>query len=514
MFKRQTDYEAIFMKVLFIYPNINSQVGFNFGLAFISAMLKAHGHDTRLLNLNEKLDRLPTDEEIRAFVEDFKPGLIGISAVTPQYRSALKIARLIKNFSDVPIVLGGVHATLVPEEALKEDCFDYACVGEGEEAVLELVERLEGGRDTTTIANIWAKKAGRAIPNNVRPFVGLSRLPRKDYALFNMQKLIDTEDGWVRLMTSRGCPFRCTYCFNHRIVDRYRQETGRPQAELGYIRQHPLEEVFGEIEYLQGHYQGIKMFIFDDDVFTLDKAYLKEFCQHYRRVTPLPFVVNAHVRAFDEERARMLKEAGCAIVKFGLESGSERIRREVLHRPMTNQEIERAFELAHKYGLHTSAFIMIGLPYEGKREVMETVELLARIRPGRFRWSIFYPFPRTEAYEMSLKGGYIDFEKMQSLENFTEASCLNFGHEHNLFISKLQRTFPWFVNKYSSNSMASLYTTLTTTVQDMSTEAWQDFREKVPTIDKELSALLKKAHCEHYSFRYNSFTAVKSDWEG
>jgi radical SAM superfamily enzyme YgiQ (UPF0313 family) len=502
------------MKVLFIYPNINSQVGFNFGLAFVSAMLKANGHHTRLLNLNEKLNRLPTDEEIRAFVEDFKPGLIGISAVTPQYRSAVKIARHIKCFSKTPVVLGGVHATLVPEEVLKEDCFDYACVGEGEEAVLELAERLEKGQDTTNIANIWTKKAGKVIPNNVRPFVDLSKLPRKDYPLFNMQKLIDTEDGWVRLMTSRGCPFRCTYCFNHKIVDRYRQETGTPTSELGYIRQHPLGEVFGEMEYLQSNYQRIKMFIFDDDVFTLDKTYLREFCQQYRKVTQLPFVVNAHVRAFDEERARMLKEAGCAIVKFGLESGSERIRREVLHRPMTNKEIGRAFELAHKYGLHTSAFIMIGLPYEGKEEVMETVELLARIRPGRFRWSVFYPFPRTEAYELSLKGGYVDFEKMQALQNFTEASCLNFGEEHNLFISKLQRTFPWFVNRYSSNSVATLYTTLTRAIEEMSEEAWQNFGGKVSDMDKEISTLLKKAHCEHYAFRYNPFTAVRSDWEG
>ncbi len=502
------------MKVLFVYPNINSQVGFNFGLAFISAMLKAHGHTTRLLNLNEKLDRLPTDEEIRMFIEDFQPGLVGISAVTPQYRSALRLARLIKSFSRVPIVLGGVHATLVPEEVLKEECFDYACVGEGEESILELAERLGKGQDTTTIPNIWTRRAGAVVANNVRPFVDLNKLPRKDYSLFNMHKLIDAEDGWVRLVTSRGCPFRCTYCFNHKIVDRYSQETGRAPAELGYIRQHPMEEVFGEIEYLQSNYQGIRMFIFDDDVFTLDKAYLREFCQQYRKFTQLPFVVNAHVRAFDEERARMLKEAGCAIVKFGLESGSERIRREILQRPMTNEEIERAFGLAHKYGLHTSAFVMIGLPYEGKEEVMETVELLSRIRPGRFRWSVFYPFPRTRAYELSLKGGYIDFEKMQTLENFTEASCLNFGREHNLFISKLQRAFPWFVNRYSSNSVASLYTALTKTVEDMSSEAWKDFGEKVSAMDRELSTLLKKARCEHYAFRYNPFTAVRSDWEG
>lgn len=501
------------MKVLFIYPNVHAQVGFNYGLAYISAMLKKHGHTTRLLNLNEKLYKIPTDEELKKLVEDFQPGLIGFSVVTPQYPLALRLARLIKGFSNVPILLGGVHATMVPEEVLKQDCFDYACVGEGEEAVLELVSRLEKGEDTTDIANIWAKRGGKILENKVRPFVDLSRLPRKDYELFDLQEMIKKEDGWVRLMTSRGCPFRCSYCFNHRIVDRYREETGLSTKELNYIRRHPVEDILAEIDHLLGTYQDVKMFIFDDDVFTLDKEYLRDFCTRYTRLTKTPLVVNAHVRAFDEERARVLKEAGCAIVKFGLESGSERIRRDVLHRPMSNQEIIEAFETAHKYGLHTSAFVMIGLPYETVEDVMATVELLGRIRPGRFRWAIFFPFPKTDAYEMSLRGGYLDFKKMQDLENFTEASCLDFGPEHNLFISKLQRTFPWYINTYSENSVAKIYSFLTKIVEEMPPESWQGFKEQVIDLDEELSTCLHKAHCLHYAFRYNTFTAVRSDWE-
>ncbi len=500
------------MKVLFIYPNINTQVGFNYGLAFISAMLKKHGHDTKLLNLNEKLNKIPSDEEIVKYIHDYSPGLIGMSVVTPQYPTALRVAQLIKkNFPDIPLLIGGVHTTLVPDEVMKESCFDYACTGEGEEAMLTLATRIERGEDTSTIDNIWARTNGTVKQNNVRSFVDLSNLPMKDYELFDLQHMIDKEDGWVRLMGSRGCPFRCSYCFNHKIVDRYKNDLST--SDVGYIRRHSLKEVVDEINYLLRTYRGIKTFIFDDDIFTFDKKFLREFCAEYPKLTNVPFVVNGHVRAFDEERAEMLKEGGCSIVKFGLESGSARIRKDVLRRPMTNEEIIRAFNAADKYGLHTSAFVMIGLPYETREDIMATIELLGQIRPGRFRWAIFFPFPRTDAYEMSVKGGYIDFKKMRELENFTEASCLDFGPEHNLFISKLQKTLPWYVNSYSDNSVGNIYSFLTRAIEDMPQDRWEEAKDGIIPVDGELSQCLNKAGCKHYSFRYNSFTAVRSDWE-
>jgi len=173
------------MKVLLIYPNINSQVGFNFGIVFISAVLKKHGHDTKLINLNEKLAKLPDDKEIQRIIEEYKPQLIGFSAVTTQYQYALKIAKFIKGFCDIPIVCGGIHATMVPEEVIREDCFDYVCVGEGEEAILELAANIEKRVDTTHIANIWAKDNGKVVSNNVRSLPDLAELPRKDYEIFD-----------------------------------------------------------------------------------------------------------------------------------------------------------------------------------------------------------------------------------------------------------------------------------------------------------------------------------------
>jgi radical SAM superfamily enzyme YgiQ (UPF0313 family) len=204
-----------------------------------------------------------------------------------------------------------------------------------------------------------------------------------------------------------------------------------------------------EIDYLLSHYQRINMFIFDDDVFTLDKAWLREFSAKYRRLTDIGFVCNAHVRFFDEEVARDLQEAGCRIVKFGLESGSDRLRRNVLHRFMTNRDIELAFAAAHKYGLHTSAFVMIGLPCETKDDIMATVKLLSRIKPGRFRWSLFFPYVGTEAYDIAKAEGSIDFEKMRRLDNFTDETCMDLGEEVNLLVDKVQRHFCTFVNGYA-----------------------------------------------------------------
>src|SRR3989338_3926177 len=440
------------MKVLLIYPNINSQVGFNFAIVFISAVLKKHGHDTKLINLNEKLAKLPDDKEIQRIIEEYKPQLIGFSAVTTQYQYALKIAKFIKGFCDIPIVCGGIHATMVPEEVIREDCFDYVCVGEGEEAILELAANIEKRVDTTHIANIWAKDNGKVVSNNVRSLPDLAELPKKKYEIFNVQKMINAEGGWVRLMTSRGCPFKCTFCFNHSIVERYKDETGSSTKDLNYIRRHDVDEIIDEINYLLENYKNITTFIFDDDIFTSNKTYLKEFCNKYKKSVKIPFVANAHIRAFDDDSAECLKDAGCMIIKFGLESGSERIRREILKRPMTNDDIIRAFESAHKHNLHTSAFVMFGLPYETKEEILETVKLLSIIKPGRFRWSIFYPFPRTAAYEISKKGNFINFDKMKTLDNFMDDTCLDFGEEHNLFISRLQRAFPWYVNMYGNNS--------------------------------------------------------------
>ncbi len=502
------------MKILFIYPNLYAQIGFNYGIAFLSAVLKAAGHETALLNVNDSLYPVPTDEELVAFVKKENPAMVCFSVVTTQYQYALEMARTIRGaFADMVILIGGIHATMDPKGCLESDVFDYACVGEGEEALVELVEAIEKGDDTTSIKNIWARKNGAIIKNPVRPFISLDTLPAKDYEIFDFQRMIDAKDGWVGLMASRGCPFRCSYCFNHRMRALYERDTGLMGKDLNYIRHHSVDEMVDEIKYLVENYHNIRMFIFDDDLFTFDKDYVRDFCAKYRNVTDIPFVCNAHARFFDEETAALLAGGGCRVVKFGLESGSERVRRDVMHRTMSNEEIERAFAAGNAAGLHTSAFVMMGLPGETSAEMDETIDLLARIRPGRFRWAIFFPFINTDAYDMAVERGLVNFEKMRSMPNFTDDSCLEFGAEQNLKIRKFRVAYSWYVNALSPDpSVRRLFSRLVQVVDGLDKDSFEAFAGQVESLDDLLHRVLSKAGHKHYSIRYNSYTAVTSEW--
>jgi len=500
------------MKILFIYPNLYAQIGFNYGVGYLSSFLKQHGHETALLNINDRLGYDFDLDRILSDVTAFAPDLIGFSVVTNQYSYTKKIAQHLRNHTNIPLAIGGVHATMAPEETLKTGLFDFLCVGEGELAMVDLADTLENGGDVSRIPNIWHFDGNEIHPNPVRPFLSLEKIPPIDYSIFDFQKMIDAKGGWVGVMASRGCPFRCNYCFNHKIVDIYRRDTGINIRDLHYLRQYPIEMVIEDLQRLVKTYENIKMFIFDDDLFTMNRAYVFEFCRQYRKAISVPFVCNAHVRVFDEEIAKSLSEAGCAIVKFGLESGSDRIRRKVLNRPMRNEDIIHAFKMADKYGIHTSAFVMIGLPHETTEDLLMTIELLGTIKPGRFRWSIFFPFIGTKAYDIAKEGGFINWEKMENLTNFTDESCLDFGREQNLLIDKLAKAYPWFVNAATDFPSAPLYDKLSRMVLAMDETGWKKVKEEIRDLDANISESLLISNTPHYSIRFNPFMGVRNDW--
>jgi anaerobic magnesium-protoporphyrin IX monomethyl ester cyclase len=493
------------MRVLFIYPNLHAQIGFNYGIAYISGVLKAHGIETQLLNVNDQVG-YPLDlERIKDDVLRIKPDLIGFSVLTNQYKYALEIAGSIKTYLNVPIVFGGIHPTMDPKGVLAEGPVDYICVGEGEEAFLELIEK--GAPEG--IRNIGYKKNGELIIAPLRPFRDIAHMPFKDYDIFDFQQMIDAKDGWVGLTASRGCPFRCTYCLNHKIMALYKKDGHLPKT---YLRRHTVDEVIGEIEYLLERYKRIKMFIFDDDIFTFDKAWLHRFSERYRETTRIPFVCNAHARVFDREMAKDLEGSGCRIVKFGLESGSERIRRDVLNRYMTNDQIAKAFGVAHEFGFHTSAFVMIGMPHEKEEDIMETVKLLGRIQPGRFRWTLFFPFIGTRAYDIALDAGMIDFAKMKALDNFTDETCMILGEEVSLLIDKLKTLFCVFVNGYGNMDGEWKYLDLTKRVESLTREEWAREKESIMNAVSGLDAAMERAGKPFYRVKYNPFMGVRSDW--
>ncbi|MBX3471995.1 MAG: B12-binding domain-containing radical SAM protein [Planctomycetes bacterium] len=507
------------MRVLLVYPNLDSPVGVNHGLSIISGVLKAAGHETRLVHVNEKLFDVPTGDELVARVREWGAGLVGFSLMTQQVPWAVEAARALRAaLPEVPLVAGGVHCTMVPDEVVAAGEFDVVAVGEAELAFRELVDRIERGEDPTTIPNLRFPARSRynagpaPISNPVGPFPDLAALPDNDYELFDMRRITRAKNGWIGVLTSRGCPYKCTYCFNKEIVDRYKAD-GAATTGKEYLRHYPVERIIGELEGLKARHSGIDTLLFDDDLFTLDRDYVRDFCRAYKASgLGLPFVVNAHVQVFDEDMAFTLADAGCRIVKFGLESGSKRLRTQVLWRFMSNERIKAAFAAAHHYGLHTSAFVMFGLPTETREDLLETLQLIADTEMGRFRWAMFFPFPGTAGHRIASERGLIDPDAMKGAGNYFEGTCLRWDADTGLFLQKLGRVAHWWVNALSAWPCAPLYRELVAEVDAWDAAEWAAKRADLRRRDRELSERLIAEGVRHYSLRYTHVMGVDSDF--
>ena len=395
------------MKVLLIYPDINTIQfpHFQHGLASISAVLKQAGHQTSLLYLSREIE----DEAFRQKVKVHAPDLVAFSSTTLQYLFARRYGRVVKDQLRLPLVLGGIHATIAPEEVLKDQVFNVLIRAEGEHPLLEYVQALERGSDPSDIRNLWLRLPDDSIKRKpLRPPADLKELPFVDRELFDNELLMRENDRQVPLMASRGCPYACTYCCNSVLAE-------LAGGAKNLVRQRRVESVMAEIEDLHRRYPDLKSLIFMDEIFTLNRKWVREFCAAYRRVFTTPFQIFLRVETVDRETLALMREAGLYSIIVGVESGNERIRREVLNRRMTNQQIEQVFRWADELGIETWDFNMIGLPGETEAEVRETMELNRRIRPHHLQVSIFYPFPGTPIHERCVQEGILQVEDSTSV---------------------------------------------------------------------------------------------------
>jgi len=500
------------MNILIIYPNLNAEEGFNHGVACLSGALKHAGHGVRLLNLNEFLQPVPSDEEIVRQVQEHPPGLLAFSVQTMQYPYALRLSRVIRAACpQIPQIIGGVHATLCLSDLIAEKYWEWIGYGECDETLPELVERLEQGQPVDDLANLAVRMDdGSYKINDLAPYPELSELPPEDYEIFDLDQMLAKKNGWMSLLTSRGCPYRCSYCFNYELSGLYAQQG---HARRDYLRRYPVDRVIREIGELKANHPGIETIIFDDDLFTLDSDWVGEFTAAYNRAgLTIPFVVNAHVQSFNESCARALASAPCRIVKFGVEAGSDAIRRNFLRRAMTNDQIAEAFELCRRYNLHSSAFLMIGMPGETMDQMFETIDLIVRVRPGRMRWSVFYPFPGTLSYKLAEEGGFLDHDRLAKLDNYFVTTALKFDPATELFLSKLQRVFHWYVNARLDGPAAEIYRKELDRIAGVDAAEWARRRDKVLEIDRQISDNLLRDGVDHYSIRYTEVMAVRGDY--
>jgi anaerobic magnesium-protoporphyrin IX monomethyl ester cyclase len=371
------------------------------GPAFIAAFLRAQGHEVSLYRAG--VDKTP--EEIVSDIRAASPELLGISLTTRQWLRARDLVKAIRTEIDVPVVAGGLHPTFSPTQVLESPGFDYVCLGEGEEPMLDLVAALENGEPTSGIDNIWT--AGGTRPALRPPFQPLDDMP------FMARDMLDEYEGCVHMTTQRGCPFPCTYCAARMYNELY-EET----ANYGRRRSHTsvLEELF-EIQ----RNGSLAYVIFLDDTFTIYRRWVKEFCRVYGERLRIPFSLHARVETVTEEMIGELAAAGCQHIAYGVESGSLRVRRDIMQRAATNERIKDVFRWTREAGIMVTANYMLGLPGETRDDLQQTFDLALELQAFDFGYFVFYPYPGTALFRLCLEKGYLPGDYLEREANHRES---------------------------------------------------------------------------------------------
>lgn len=384
---------------------------FSLGITSLSAYLKSKGYEVKVIfdpkqfeksySQNKFLSNLFTRRNlILREIEKFKPDLIGFSVFTSNYQWALRMARAIKKTTKVPVIFGGVHTTLVPETVISEDAVDMVCVGEGEEPLTELLQCLELGKMDYSVKNIWFKKDGEIIKNEIRPLMqNLNVLPFPDRDALYAQ-LPRSYSKYPIILTSYGCPYRCTYCANNAISAVYK-------GKGKYLRRRSPIHVIAELKGIKSTYKP-KYIIFMDDLFTFDKKWFKEFAPMYASMISLPYSCLSHTRFLDNEVCELLKQSGCNMVLLGLQSGSERIRRDVLKRPETNDEYRKATRRLKELGIKFSLDNILNIPSDTEETIKESLEFYNELRPDIIHTFDLIYFPKTEIINHGIKAGILE----------------------------------------------------------------------------------------------------------
>lgn len=389
------------------------------GLCYLSSHLKNHGHEVHLVFEPKQFSRAYIRNEFLAKIfsrekynleklKKIKPDLVGLSCTTAHYQWALDFAKKAKKvLPQTPIIFGGVHPTLMPELVLKEKCIDFVCIGEGEQPFLELLQALGQGKKEFNIPNIWYKKNGKIKKNPLRPLLeDLDKLPFMDKELFRGY-LPEHYFTHCYFFTGRGCPFNCSFCGNEQMRKIF-HGLGR------YVRRMSPERAIEELVILKEKY-GAKYILFEDDIFALDATWLKKFIPLYKKKINLPFTCFGHVQVLTPELVKLLKEGGCDLLWFGIQSANEKIRREVHNRPETNEQIISAAKLCRQAGIKFMVDHILNIPYDTEEAINEAIVLYNKIRPDMINCYNLLYFPKAKINEIALKAGLIKRKDIKAI---------------------------------------------------------------------------------------------------
>ncbi|RJQ51136.1 MAG: radical SAM protein [Nitrospiraceae bacterium] len=375
------------MNVLLIQPASTDRGFIHLGLGFIAASLEGKGHNVKILDMGIENGSLKRAEKI---IRQSAPDVAGIAALTPTYPTALKIAELIKRINPQCItVFGGNHACALPDEVLAGPAVDIVVRGEGEITMCEIMDALKEHRDPVNIQGVSYKKNGGIIHNAGRPLIeDLDMLPSIPWHLFEVEKYTGNINGRraVGISASRGCPYSCVFCY-------------RGPSAGKTIRYWSPERVLKEIKFIKERY-GITGFHFWNDVFTHNKKWVHELCDLFiKEGLNIEWDCQTRADQINEDVLRKMKQAGCTAVMLGVESGSEEVLKYV-DKKLTKDQIRAAFKMLHEIGFVTTATFTLGLPWDTRETVQETIDFAKEINPDFGMFYLSTPFPGSPLWRM------------------------------------------------------------------------------------------------------------------
>jgi len=387
-------------------------------LRYMSSYLKKRGHRTDIIYLKEKLNKENVASLID-FLRESKTDIVGFEVYTLWLKETKKLTKKIQKELGIAVIWGGAHAIGSPEECIK--IADMVCIGEGEESLLELLNSMKKGKINTKIKNIWFREGNKIIKNKLRELEeNLDKYPFPDYATDNSYVL---EKERLRLLTkkdideivsakysiigSRGCIFSCTYCCNNQKRKKY--------LGLGkYFRRRSVKNVIEELRWAKDNFAHVRYVRIWDDLFmSRDIKELKEFCKLYKKYIDMPFSCRLQFALVTNEILDLLKDAGVRDIELGIESGSDRVRREVFKRFTPPEKILEVANELNKRKIDTVYNIIFNNPYENVDDLKEAIKLLIKFpRPLNLQGFNLIFLPGTDIYEKALK------DKLITLQDF------------------------------------------------------------------------------------------------
>lgn len=379
------------------------------GLIYLGGVLKKAGYDVRLFNIFKKdMDRAA--RELAAL----KPIFIGFSTLTgAQTKYTYEMSKAVKALDkDIKILWGGVHPTLLPDDCLKEDCVDFVCMGEGEEFVLEIADRISRGISPKGIKGLGYNMGGKAIIDGRRPFISDLDKYEPDWTLLDdfdkcVTKLPDGRRQ-VDFVTSRGCPYNCSFCYNLKFNDRR-------------WRKHSLEYVIDKIGYLRKKHD-IRAIQFHDDNFFVDMDRAFNILEKLKAMDVVATSCMIRLEALNEEILNRLRALGTRRIFVGIEAGSDRILK-LINKGLTRDLILNKFELLSKFtDISVTAATIIGFPTETWEEIGQTIDLgvrLSEIFPDIVvTFQTFIPYPGSYLYQLASESGFSLPRNMSDYDTF------------------------------------------------------------------------------------------------